>query len=73
MMGEELTAGLNALLASVRTERRFNLAKGDSAYRQGMDDGLHFVEDALEALLRSHGIDAAPADVDGLANAPGGL
>jgi hypothetical protein len=36
----------------------FNTAKGSSAYRLGMHDGLRFSEDAIVELLRAHGYEA---------------
>jgi len=56
--GANLAEGLEALLARVRDEIDFNLAKGSSPYRLGMHDGLRFAEDALVDLLRSHGYEA---------------
>jgi len=43
------------LLERVREELAYNAAKGDGPYRRGMEDGLHFAEDALVAILGRHG------------------
>jgi hypothetical protein len=56
--GEDVVDGLQALLARIGDEIDFNLAKGSSAYRLGMHDGLRFAEDAVVDLLRSHGYEA---------------
>lgn len=56
--GSDLAEGLGALLARLGDEIDFNLAKGSSAYRLGMHDGLRFSEDAIVDLLRSHGYEA---------------
>jgi hypothetical protein len=65
-VGGDLGEGLQALLARIGDEIDFNLAKGSSAYRLGMHDGLRFAEDAVVDLLRSHGYEAEerprPAD-----------
>lgn len=63
--GEDLAAGLRALLARIDEELDFNDAKDakDTApYRLGMHDGLRFAEDAVADLLRSHGHEAAAAE-----------
>lgn len=57
-LGSDLADGLQALLERIGEEVDFNLAKGSSAYRLGMHDGLRFAEDALVDLLRRHGIEA---------------
>jgi hypothetical protein len=64
--GADLAEGLQALLERIGDEIDFNLAKGSSAYRLGMHDGLRFAEDAVVDLLRTHGYDAAqrPRDAD---------
>jgi hypothetical protein len=64
--GEDVAAGLQALLARIGDEIVFNLAKGSSPYRLGMHDGLRFAEDAVVDLLRSHGYEAEqrPRDAD---------
>jgi len=60
--GEDMVAGLRALLVRIGDELRFNDAKGTAPYRLGMHDGLRFAEDALVDLLRHHGYPAeAPA------------
>lgn len=57
-LGTDLADGLQALLERIGEEIDFNLAKGSSAYRLGMHDGLRFAEDAVVDLLRRHGFDA---------------
>jgi hypothetical protein len=56
--GSDLAEGLRALLVRLGDEIDFNLAKGSSAYRLGMHDGLRFSEDAIVDLLQSHGYEA---------------
>jgi len=56
--GEDLAAGLQALLARIGEEVDFNDAKGAAPYRLGMHDGLRFAEDAIASLLARHGHDA---------------
>jgi hypothetical protein len=56
--GDDLAAGLRALLARIGEEIEFNDAKGTAPYRLGMHDGLRFAEDAIADLLRRHGHDA---------------
>jgi hypothetical protein len=56
--GDDLAAGLRALLARIAEELDFNDAKGTAPYRLGMHDGLRFAEDAVADLLRRHGYDA---------------
>jgi hypothetical protein len=58
--GEDLAAGLRALLGRVAEELAYNDAKGSTAYRLGMHDGLRFAEDAIAGLLRRHGHDVGP-------------
>jgi hypothetical protein len=53
--GEDLAAGLRALLGRIGEELDFNDAKGTAPYRLGMHDGLRFAEDAVADLLRRHG------------------
>jgi hypothetical protein len=53
--GEDLAAGLEALLERIGEEVEFNDAKGTSPYRLGVHDGLRFAEDAVADLLRWHG------------------
>jgi hypothetical protein len=60
--GEDLAAGVRALLARIAEELAFNAAKGTAPYRLGMHDGLRFAEDALVDLLRRHGHEAAGAE-----------
>ena len=64
--GSDLAEGLRALLERIGEEIDFNTAKGASAYRLGMHDALRFAEDAIIAVLRRHGYEAAerprPAD-----------
>jgi hypothetical protein len=60
--GEDLAAGLQALLARVTEEIDFNDAKGAGPYRLGVHDGLRFAEDAIADLLRRHGHAAETAD-----------
>jgi hypothetical protein len=60
--GDDLAAGLRALLERIEDEIDFNDAKGESAYRLGVHDGLRFTEDAVADLLRRHGHDAATRD-----------
>jgi hypothetical protein len=57
--GHDLSEGLLELLARICEEIDFNLAKGSSAYRLGMHDGLRFSEEAIVELLRAHGYEAA--------------
>jgi hypothetical protein len=57
--GHDLAEGLRGLLARIGEEIDFNSAKGSSAYRLGMHDGLRFSEDAIVELLRAHGHEAA--------------
>ena len=57
--GEDLVAGLRALLERIAEEVDFNDAKGTAPYRLGMHDGLRFAEDAIADLLARHGHDAA--------------
>ncbi len=65
-LGSDLAGGLRALLGRIGEEIDFNLAKGRSAYRLGMHDGLRFAEDAIVDLLRRHGVEAQqrPRDAD---------
>jgi hypothetical protein len=60
--GDDLAAGLQALLARITEEIDFNDAKGEAPYRLGMHDGLRFAEDAIADLLRRHGHAAETAD-----------
>jgi hypothetical protein len=56
--GDDLAAGLRALLARIAEEIDFNDAKGTAPYRLGMHDGLRFAEDAVADLLTRHGHEA---------------
>ena len=56
--GTDLVEGIRHLILRVREELDYNDAKGGSAFRLGMHDGLRFVEDALVNLLRRHGYDS---------------
>ena len=60
--GDDLAAGLQALLARITEEIDFNDAKGEAPYRLGVHDGLRFAEDAIADLLRRHGHAAETAD-----------
>ena len=60
--GEDLEAGLRALLARIGEELDFNDAKGKAPYRLGMHDGLRFAEDAVVDLLRRNGHEASAAE-----------
>lgn len=57
--GETLADGLGNLLARIRGELDYNAAKGRSAFRMGMHDGLRFAEDAVVYLLVSHGFESS--------------
>ena len=56
--GSTLEEGIRQLILRVREELDYNDAKGRSAFRLGMHDGLRFTEDALVNLLRRHGHDS---------------
>jgi len=56
--GERLEDGIRNLIDRVREELDYNGAKGGSAFRLGMHDGLRFAEDALVDLLNRHGYEA---------------
>ena len=58
--GSTLVEGIRHLIRRVREELDYNDAKGQSAYRLGMHDGLRFTEDALVNLLSRHGCDSKP-------------
>ena len=60
--GEDLPAGVRALLARITEEIEFNDAKGAGPYRLGVHDGLRFAEDAVADLMRRHGLAAETAD-----------
>jgi hypothetical protein len=51
----DLAATLVDLLLRIREEMDYNQAKGDGPYRQGMQDGMRFVQDALVAILQEYG------------------
>jgi hypothetical protein len=62
----ELADELAELLARFRAELAYSDAKGATAYREGMHDGLHFAADALGDVLERHGIAmvaASPAPI----------
>jgi hypothetical protein len=59
--GDDIAAGLQALLARITDEVDFNDAKGGGPYRLGVHDGLRFAEDAVADLLRRHGLAAETA------------
>lgn len=54
-LGESPEQGILHLIERVRQELDYNDAKGRSAYRLGMHDGLRFAEDALVNLANRHG------------------
>jgi hypothetical protein len=56
-----LETELADLLARFRAELAYNDAKGSSAYREGMHDGLHFAADALAEVLERNGLAAEGA------------
>jgi hypothetical protein len=56
--GATVVDGLVALLKRIREEIDYNDAKGQSAFRLGVHDGLRFTEDAIVGLLRRHGHEA---------------
>jgi hypothetical protein len=60
--GDDVVAGLRALLARIGDEIDFSDAKGTSPYRLGMHDGLRFAEDAIADLLTRHGHPAQARD-----------
>ena len=60
--GEDLAAGLRALLVRIGEEVEFNDAKGTAPYRLGMHDGLRFAEDSVADLLRRHGHEAVTTE-----------
>lgn len=60
--GDDLAAGLRALLLRIGEEIDFNDAKGEAPYRVGVHDGLRFAEDAVADLLRRHGYAAETAE-----------
>ncbi len=64
--GTALADGLRALLERVQAELEYNDAKGTSAFRLGMHDGLRFAEDAIVDLLQRHGHEAEsrPTEID---------
>jgi len=53
--GAEPLDALESLLERTRAEIDYNDAKGQNAYRLGMHDGLRYAEDAIVAILESHG------------------
>ena len=64
--GDTLEKGVEHLILRVREELDYNDAKGQSAFRLGMHDGLRFAEDALVDLLKRHGhrSEARPTPLD---------
>jgi hypothetical protein len=54
-----LETDLADLLDRFRAELAYNDAKGISAYREGMHDGLHFAADALADVLDHNNVAAA--------------
>ena len=64
--GTTVVDGLVALLERIREEIDYNDAKGQSAFRLGVHDGLRFAEDAIVDLLRRHGHEAEsrPTELD---------
>ena len=55
--GLSLAGTIADLLERVREELAYSAAKGDGPYRRGMEDGLHFAEDALVGILERHSSD----------------
>ncbi len=64
--GDTVHEGISRLIMRIREELDYNDAKGQSAYRLGMHDGLRFAEDALADLLERHGYhsEARPTPLD---------
>jgi hypothetical protein len=56
-VGDTLADGLHALLDRIDEEIAYNRAKGESAFRLGVHDGLRFAQEAVAELLRRHGHD----------------
>ena len=53
--GDTLADDLRSLLGRIDSELDYNAAKGATAFRQGMHDGLRFAQDAVADLLTRHG------------------
>ena len=64
--GATLVEGLASLLERIQEEIAYNDAKGQSAFRLGVHDGLRFAEDALVDLLSRHGhvAESRPTELD---------
>ena len=64
--GDTLADDLHSLLGRIDSELDYNAAKGSTAFRQGMHDGLRFAQDAVADLLRCHGhtVEVEPRDWD---------
>lgn len=64
--GDTLADDLRSLLDRIDSELDYNAAKGATAFRQGMHDGLRFARDAVADLLSRHGhtAEVAPRDWD---------
>jgi len=56
-LGVELPEGIRHLRRRIAEEIAYNDAKGRSGYRMGMHDGLHFVLEAVDALMSEHATD----------------
>ena len=56
--GATVIDGLVALLERSRVEIDYNGARGQSAFRLGVNDGIRFSEVAIVDLLRRHGHEA---------------
>lgn len=53
--GTDPLDALESLLLRTRAEIDYNSAKGQGPYRLGIHDGLRYAEDAIVAILESHG------------------
>lgn len=53
--GATLADDLQSLLDRIDSELDYNAAKGSTAFRQGIHDGLRFAQDAVADLLSRHG------------------
>ena len=64
--GDTLADDLQNLLGRINAELDYNVAKGATAFRQGMHDGLRFAQDAVADLLTRHGhaAEVEPRDWD---------
>lgn len=56
-LGADLREGVQHLRRRIADEMAYNEAKGRSGYRIGMQDGLHFALDAIDALMTEHSPD----------------